>query len=221
MEGLTNYYGANGSGYLLVSSQGDNTFAVFDRKGSNPYLGSFTVGDRKDMDQTNESDGADVLNVNLGPSFPRGLLVMQDGANDSQVLVDDYGELENVSTNFKFAPWQNVAIGFKDKLGIDPVSENPRGSIGEQLDLLREDFSVLQTRGELAAQDLATLRSLLAKVEDAVDDGNEREAAALFVDFRDETTRRAREKKRMSITTEVHLNGGANLVRDLVVESDS
>lgn len=126
VEGLTLYYGANGAGYLLASSQGDNTYAVFDRQGNNAYLGSFVVAGNGGIDQANESDGADVLNVPLGPDFPYGLLVVQDGANDPQVVIEDDGELENVSNNFKFVPWQNVARAFPKPLLIDPQSYDPR-----------------------------------------------------------------------------------------------
>lgn len=126
VEGLTIYYGPEGSGYLLVSSQGDSTFAVFERSGDNAYLGSFTIGDNGSIDQVNESDGADLLNVALGPGFPSGLLVVQDGANDPQFVTQDDEELENRSTNFKFVPWENVANAFPEPLLIDPTSFNPR-----------------------------------------------------------------------------------------------
>ena len=94
IEGLTIYYGPGETGYLLVSSQGDSTFAVLERSGANDYIGSFVVTDNDSIDQANESDGADVMNVYLGPQFPYGLLVVQDGANDPQNVVQDDEELE-------------------------------------------------------------------------------------------------------------------------------
>jgi myo-inositol-hexaphosphate 3-phosphohydrolase len=126
IEGLTIYYGPNGGGYLLVSSQGDSTYAVFERSGDNDYLGRFAVGDSDGIDQANESDGADVLNVALGEAFPNGLLVVQDGANDPQYLAEDDEEIENRSTNFKFVPWENVANGFPEPLLIAPDGYDPR-----------------------------------------------------------------------------------------------
>lgn len=128
VEGLTIYYGPNGSGYLLASSQGDSTFAAYSREGNNAYLGNFTVGANDGIDSTEESDGADVINVPLGDKFPFGLLVVQDGANDPQNVVADGEELENNSTNFKFVPWENVANAFDTPLLIDPTTANPRGS---------------------------------------------------------------------------------------------
>jgi myo-inositol-hexaphosphate 3-phosphohydrolase len=126
VEGLAIYYGANGAGYLLVSSQGDSSYALFDRQGDNAYLGSFAVGGSGDIDQANESDGADVISAGLGPAFPNGLLVVQDGANDPQVVVEDDGEIENISTNFKFVAWEQVANAFPTPLLVDPGGYSPR-----------------------------------------------------------------------------------------------
>ncbi len=134
VEGLTIYYGDNGTGYLLASSQGDSTFAVYSREGSsasltassNEFLGNFNIGGSGDIDSVEESDGADVINVPLGPDYPFGLFVVQDGANDPQVVVQDEEELENSSTNFKFVPWENIANAFPDPLAIDTTSFDPR-----------------------------------------------------------------------------------------------
>jgi 3-phytase/alkaline phosphatase D len=126
VEGLTIYYADNGTGYLLASSQGDSTYAVFSREGNNEYLGSFAIGNSGDIDSVEESDGADVINVPLGEAFPFGLLVVQDGNNDPALTVEDEGEVENVSSNFKFVPWQNVAAAFPDFLKIDRTSYDPR-----------------------------------------------------------------------------------------------
>ena len=98
--GLTIYYGPDSSGYLLASSQGDSTYAVYDRAGDNSYLGSFAVGGIEGIDPANESDGADIINVALGDTFPYGLLVVQDGFNLPAVMVEDDGEMDNVSTSF-------------------------------------------------------------------------------------------------------------------------
>ncbi|AFZ49482.1 phytase [Dactylococcopsis salina] len=126
IEGLDLYYGADGKGYLLASSQGDSSYAVYSREGNNEYLGSFVIGDNGEIDQVNESDGLDVINVNLGSAFPNGLAVFQDGANDPQNAVPDEEELENNSTNFKFVPWDNIANRFENPLDIDPTSFDPR-----------------------------------------------------------------------------------------------
>jgi 3-phytase len=106
LEGLTLYDAGDGKGYLLVSSQGDNTVAVYDRSGENAYLGSFRVDDGV-VDGVNETDGMMVTNIALGKAFPSGLLVMHDGNNQPRVY-DDAGA-ERESTNFKFVDWEEIA----------------------------------------------------------------------------------------------------------------
>ena len=124
VEGLTIYYAKDGTGYLLVSSQGDNTFAAYTREGNNDFLGRFAVGNNGAIDSVQESDGADVINVPLGPDFPFGLFVTQDGNNLPSKIVDG----ENVSSNFKFVPWENIANAFPGGLKIDTTSYDPRPS---------------------------------------------------------------------------------------------
>ncbi|GAB4380108.1 MAG: hypothetical protein Kow00121_35680 [Elainellaceae cyanobacterium] len=126
VEGLTLYYGADGTGYLIASSQGDSTFAVYSREGNNDYLGSFIVTDSNGIDSTDGSDGLDVVNVPLGDQFPQGLLVVHDQQNQPILTIEDDGELTNVSGNFKSVPWENVAHAFSDPLDIDPTSYDPR-----------------------------------------------------------------------------------------------
>lgn len=126
VEGLTIYYADSGTGYLMASSQGDNTFVVYTREGDNSYLGSFQVGANGDIDGSEECDGAMILNVPLGDQYPNGLLVVQDGGNDPTVMVEDDGEMENAATNFKYVPWERVANGFATPLKIDTTSYSPR-----------------------------------------------------------------------------------------------
>ncbi|WP_245894986.1 phytase [Nostoc cycadae] len=122
VEGLTIYYGSDGQGYLLASSQGDNTFVAYNRAGNNQYIGSFAVGNNGSIDSVQESDGADVINVPLGANFPSGVFITQDGSNEPGVIADG----ENISSNFKFVPWENIANAFPDALTIDTTSYNPR-----------------------------------------------------------------------------------------------
>lgn len=133
IEGLTLYYGPDETGYLIASSQGDSSFSVFTREGPNEFLGSFSVGSNGDIDQTNESDGLDIINTPLGPDFPAGLLVVQDGANDPQNVVEDEEELENNSTNFKFVSVEEVANAFEVPLVLDPDRFDPRNPEAQTL----------------------------------------------------------------------------------------
>jgi 3-phytase len=121
-EGLTIYYGKNGTGYLLASSQGDSTFAAYTREGNNEYVGNFAIGNNGSIDSVQESDGADVINVPLGPNFPFGLFVTQDGSNEPAKTIDG----ENVNSNFKLVPWENIANTLPNSLKIDTTSYDPR-----------------------------------------------------------------------------------------------
>lgn len=75
ISGLTIYYGEDGNGYLLASSRGDDTLAIYERGGNNSYLGNFAI------EGVEGSEGIDVTNVPLGADYPTGLLVVQDIAN--------------------------------------------------------------------------------------------------------------------------------------------
>ncbi|GAA3926708.1 phytase [Streptomyces gulbargensis] len=118
-EGVTVYHAADGEGYVLASSQGDNTFAVYERQGGNAYLGSFAIGDGPATDGVQHSDGSTVVNVPLGRSFPQGALITHDG----EATPAD-GDREG--TNFKFTPWESVAGAFPEPLTVDTGSFDPR-----------------------------------------------------------------------------------------------
>ncbi|MFF8843281.1 phytase [Streptomyces sp. NPDC015127] len=82
VEGLTLLTESDGDGYVLASSQGDNTFAAYDREvgDDNEYEGGFRVtAASATLDGSEECDGAAVLNAPLGHRYPNGLLVVQDG----------------------------------------------------------------------------------------------------------------------------------------------
>ena len=97
VEGLTLYYTREGGGYLIASSQGSDEFVIYRRDGDNKYLFTFEVVAGNGIDRVTNTDGIDVTNFNLGPAFPWGLFVVQDGSND----------LGN--QNFKLIPWQSIA----------------------------------------------------------------------------------------------------------------
>ncbi len=99
VEGLTIYDSGNGEGYLVASSQGNNSYAVFERQGNNRYLGSFQITDGK-TDGVEDTDGIDVTSVPLGPDFPKGLFVVQDGIN--------YDGPVRKSQNFKLVSWEEI-----------------------------------------------------------------------------------------------------------------
>ncbi|MFJ7043450.1 phytase [Streptomyces sp. NPDC101112] len=103
VEGLTLLQERDGDGYLLASSQGDDTFALYDREVSedNEYEGGFRIGAATPtLDGVQECDGAAILNAPLGRRYPRGLLVVQDGQETPAVPDGDGGT--RTATGFKF-----------------------------------------------------------------------------------------------------------------------
>lgn len=95
VEGATLY-----ANYLLVSSQGDSRFFVYDRRTNRP-LSSFAVVDGPAADGVQHSDGAAATTAAL-PGYPKGLLVLHDGEN-----TPDQGR---VSTGFKFVDWRSLGL---------------------------------------------------------------------------------------------------------------
>ena len=97
VEGLDIYRG-NGGEYLVASSQGDNTYVVYDLPDRMP-LAKFRIGSDPDgdIDGVSETDGVAVTAAEL-PGFPRGVLVVQDGA--------DSGESDR--QNFKIVDWRRI-----------------------------------------------------------------------------------------------------------------
>ncbi len=88
VEGLTIYYAANGEGYLMASSQGSDEYKVYERKPPYNFVKSFKVSG------ATGTDGIDVINVNLGLTFPSGIFLLHNDTNSSkEVLVCDYADL--------------------------------------------------------------------------------------------------------------------------------
>ncbi len=127
VQGLTIYYGADTEGYLIASDEEDSTFAVYDRSGSNSFLGSFSIGAGETIDGVENSEGLDIINVPLGEQFPSGLLVVQDDSNEPALVEVDLedGEIENVNSNFKYVDLEDLAepLNFFD---LDTTSFDPR-----------------------------------------------------------------------------------------------
>ncbi|MGF1500863.1 MAG: phytase [Paracoccaceae bacterium] len=125
LEGVSIHYGENGTGAILVSSQGDATFAAFDRL-TNDYLGSFAIRDDEEagLDGVQESDGLDIFSAPLGDAFPNGLLVTQDGNNEPVNVFPDPedGEIQNFDVNFKYTDLGKVAdlVGIPGNATFDP-----------------------------------------------------------------------------------------------------
>lgn len=95
IEGLALYTPADGTQYLVASSQGDSTFAVYATGDAPRYVGSFQVQASASIDAVSGTDGIEVSNVVL-PGFAMGVFVCQDDENDSG------------TQNFKLVPWASI-----------------------------------------------------------------------------------------------------------------
>tara|TARA_R110000772_G_scaffold38354_7_gene90524 strand:- start:269 stop:1318 length:1050 start_codon:yes stop_codon:yes gene_type:complete len=107
VEGLDIYRHSDGSRYLIASSQGDNTYALYDLNNAAIYLGSVRVAlnPLNGVDAVQETDGLSVTSLALVSRFPQGMLVVQDG----------YNENPREKQNFKVISWENIsnALGLK------------------------------------------------------------------------------------------------------------
>ena len=115
VEGLTIYYAKGGKGYLIASSQGNNSFAVYHRDGNNGYIGSFRIINGEITDGVKETDGIDVTSVFLDARFPSGCFIAQDGKNKY--------ERKRQNQNFKMVSWKKIAESFNPPLFSDNGQE--------------------------------------------------------------------------------------------------
>lgn len=82
--------------YLIVSSQGDSAFAVWNIRGRQPeWVGRFAVHDAPGVDGVTGTDGLDAHGGSVGP-FPEGLVVVQDDVN------------RGGAQNYKYIDWRDV-----------------------------------------------------------------------------------------------------------------
>ncbi|WP_198940369.1 phytase [Micromonospora sp. CB01531] len=117
-EGVDIYYGPGSTGYVLVSSQGDDTFAVYERQGVNGALGSFRVKGVGGADDINGSDGLAVTNRPVG-NYRQGLFVTHDEPETGPDVDDDRD-----ATNFSYVSWGDIAralsLNVDTRAGNDP-----------------------------------------------------------------------------------------------------
>ncbi|MEV7170296.1 phytase [Streptomyces sp. NPDC093224] len=104
---------------LFVSSQGSDDFTVYDRTGR-AYLGRFSVTGGRAADGCEDTDGIDATAAGLGPAFPQGVFVCQDGSNRTP------GSSGN--QNFKFVPLQHITAHFDRSAGPSGAAGRTEGS---------------------------------------------------------------------------------------------
>ena len=111
-EGVTLWSPADSEteGYLIVSSQGSDRYAVYTRAAPNNYLGAFQIIPSVDgIDGTTHTDGIAACAASLGERHPRGVFVAQDDDNSPE------------RQNFKIVDWVDIA----EALGLSLSDARP------------------------------------------------------------------------------------------------
>lgn len=100
VEGIDIYQRDN-KNYLIASSQGNNTYTIFDLDILKPLL-RFKIGENNQLgiDGTEDTDGVSIHTEPI-QNFPLGLLVVQDGYNKSI-------EGGKYNQNFKIVDWRLI-----------------------------------------------------------------------------------------------------------------
>ena len=99
-EGVSLYKTPNNSGYLILSSQGDSKFNIYDRNYPYDYIASFRIGSSKSIDNVTDTDGIETINFKLSDEYPEGIMIAQDGYNKDG--------LWSKKQNFKFVSFQDI-----------------------------------------------------------------------------------------------------------------
>lgn len=91
---------SNEGHYVIVSSQGDNSYALFDIAKPYSYRGSFKIipNGTKVIDGVAETDGLAASGWDFGGEFHGGVVVVQDGHN----------LMPQEPQNFKYVSWQAI-----------------------------------------------------------------------------------------------------------------
>lgn len=115
LEGVTLYAEGDNAGYLLVSSQGNNSFVAFNLP-SHTFAGRFTVVNG-DVDGVTTTDGIDVTPMATA-RFPKGFMVVQDDQNDQSS--SEAGRRQNL----KVIDWRRISETFSlDAPDVSPGSD--------------------------------------------------------------------------------------------------
>jgi len=102
VEGLAIHRSHEGEAQLVVSSQGDSSFHVYDLV-THRHVGAFVVVAGNGIDGVSDTDGIEVVSQALDPAFPNGFMIVQDGEN-----TDSTGKHEK--QNFKIIDWNSIPV---------------------------------------------------------------------------------------------------------------
>lgn len=99
IEGM-DLYQTETENYLLVSSQGNDSYVLFQAESPYEYVGRFRISLNSitGIDGASETDGLAVSSAYLGEKYPQGLVVVQDGRN----------LMPHEAQNFKLLSWKKI-----------------------------------------------------------------------------------------------------------------
>lgn len=109
-EGVSIYKTNINEGYIVLSSQGDSKFNLYNRKSPYEYISSFKVVSNKNVDGLSDTDGIETSNFfydceediyeDLCNTYPDGIMIAQDGYN--------YDGEDKKNQNFKLISFKEV-----------------------------------------------------------------------------------------------------------------
>ena len=104
IEGLGLYHGKNQT-YLIISSQGNDSYVVVEAKAPYVVRGAFRLGinPEKGIDAVSETDGLAVSSKNFSGIWQEGIFVVQDGRK----------RMPEANQNYKYVPWSKIAQALK------------------------------------------------------------------------------------------------------------
>jgi len=85
-EGLALLKTSKNEGYLVASSQGSNSFNIYQRNYPHKFLSSFIIAESDSIDSVSDTDGIEIINNYFNKDFPNGVLIVQDGKNTGDVI---------------------------------------------------------------------------------------------------------------------------------------
>ena len=115
-EGVSIYKTNTKEGYIVLSSQGDSKFNLYNREFPYEFINSFKIVDNKIIDGVSDTDGIETINFNIdsddfsyncvglfdsvSETFPKGIMIAQDGYN--------YDGDDKKNQNFKLISFKEI-----------------------------------------------------------------------------------------------------------------
>jgi len=138
VEGLAVYRTRTG-GFLLASSQGNDSYIAYQRYRPFKPVGRFRIVDNVafGVDGVQETDGIEATSVALGPDFPDGILVVQDGSNapagnPQNFKLVDWRDLSASAVSRRDALVDRLADGYGDPGALSEITPFEGGAVIEE-----------------------------------------------------------------------------------------